>query len=169
MDDYSRYIIQWDLCSNMTSDDVKPSISKALLKTGLSKNNAPVLLSDNGPCYISSELKSYLRNLGIRPINGRPCHPQTQGKIERYHRSMKNIVKLENYYLPQELEHAIEKFVNHYNNCRYHESLNNLTPANVYFGNDKAVLKERERIKKKTIKQRRQLYLSKKLIESVAS
>lgn len=169
MDDYSRYIIQWDLCSNMTSDDVKPSISKALLKTGLSKNNAPVLLSDNGPCYISSELKSYLRNLGIKPINGRPCHPQTQGKIERYHRTMKNIVKLENYYLPQELEHAIEKFVNHYNNCRYHESLKNLTPADVYFGNDKAVLKERESIKKKTIKQRRQLYMSKKLIENVAS
>lgn len=168
LDDYSRYIIQWDLCSNMTSDDVKPSINKALIKTGLTKNTAPVLLSDNGPCYISSEIKSFLRGHGIKPINGRPCHPQTQGKIERYHRTMKNVVKLENYYSPEELELAIERFVENYNNHRYHESLNNLTPADVYFGNGETILKERAKIKKQTIKKRRQRYLNNKIIKSVA-
>jgi len=57
----------------------------------------------------------------------------TQGKIERYHRSMKNRILLQNYYLPGQLEHSIDEFVEYYNNCRYHESLDNLTPADVYF------------------------------------
>ena len=71
----------------------------------------------------------------------------TQGKIERYHRSMKNRILLENYYLPGQLEQSIEEFVEYYNNCRYHESLDNLTPADVYFGRGQAILKRRERTK----------------------
>ena len=123
LDDYSRYIISWELRSNMTVDDVKPSILKALKVAGLTKNTAPRLLSDNGPCYISSELKSFLKNQGIKPVNGRACHPQTQGKIERYHRTMKNVIKLENYYNPTQLESAIALFVDYYNHHLYHESL----------------------------------------------
>ena len=71
----------------------------------------------------------------------------TQGKIERYHRSMKNVVKLRNYYYPWELDQAIEVFVEYYNNQRYHESLENLTPADVYFGRSEEVLSKREKIK----------------------
>ena len=70
-------------------------------------------------------------------VHGRPLHPQTQGKIERYHRTMKNVVKLNNYYYPEELIRALEKFVTNYNNHRYHESLKNLTPvANAASGPD---------------------------------
>jgi len=94
-------------------------------------------LSDNGPCYIAKEFKEYIRNeFNIEAINGKPGHPQTQGKVERYHRSMKNRVLLHYYYSPSELEKAIESWVDRYNNERYHESLNNLTPADVYFGRD---------------------------------
>jgi putative transposase len=64
-------------------------------------------------------------------------------------------VLLENYYLPGDLECQIEAFVDYYNNQRYHESLSNVTPADVYFSQDKAILRERERIKKQTIRQRR--------------
>ena len=88
-------------------------------------------------------------------VRGAPFHPQTQGKIERWHQTMKNRVLLENYYLPGDLERQIGAFVEYYNNQRYHESLNNVTPADVYFGRDKAILRERERIKKRTIQQRR--------------
>ncbi len=167
LDDYSRFIIHWDLCSNMTSEDVKPTINMALLKSGLTRNTAPVLLSDNGSCYISSEIKTFFKKQGIKPINGRPSHPQTQGKIERYHRTMKNIVKLHNYYSPEELKAAIEKFVNFYNYNRYHESLNNLTPADVYFGKGELILNERKRIKIKTLKNRRQLYFTQKFVKTV--
>jgi putative transposase len=162
LDDYSRYIITHDLCENMTSDDVKPSILKALRLTGLTENTAPRLLSDNGPCYISAEIKSFLKKQGIKPVNGRACHPQTQGKIERYHRTMKNTIKLENYYSPEELKSAIAEFVEYYNHHRYHESLNNLTPADVYQGRSEEILKERARIKKETMKSRRKNYYRKK-------
>src|SRR5215831_12413163 len=70
-----------------------------------------------------------------------------QGKIERYHRSMKNRILLD--YLPGQLEQSIEEFVSYYNNCRYHESLDNLTPADVYFGRGQAILERREKIKRK--------------------
>jgi transposase InsO family protein len=82
----------------------------------------------------------------------------TQGKIERYHRSMENQILLENYYPPGQLELSIGEFVKYYNNHRYHESLDNLTPADVYFGRGPALLKRRENIKRKTIEQRRRLH-----------
>ena len=94
----------------------------------------------------------------MQQVHGRPNHPQTQGKIERYHRTMKNVVKLENYFAPEELEAALQKFVNRYNNERYHESLNNLTPADVYFGRGEMILKERQKLKKIAIINRRNEY-----------
>ena len=166
LDDYSRYILSFDLRANMKSEDVKPSIDKALEFAGINKYNAPRLLSDNGKCYLSHDLKDFLRKKGVTPINGRPCHPQTQGKIERYHRSMKNIIKLENYYSPEDLLAAVAKFVAYYNNQRYHESLNNLTPADVYFGRAEEILEERRKTKERTLKERRVNYLNEKLLSA---
>jgi putative transposase len=158
LDDYSRCILAWDLCRYMKAPDVMKSVEKAINYTGIPGNKRPKLLSDNGACYISYELKDYLKSKKIKPIHGRPGHPQTQGKIERYHRTMKNTIKLDHYYSPEELERAIEKFVWFYNNHRYHESLNNLTPAAVYNGNDRKILAQRDKIKAKTLMQRRKSY-----------
>ena len=80
---------------------------------------------------------------------------QTQGKIERWHQTLKNRILLENYYFPSELEAEIGNFVDYYNLCRYHESLNNLTPADVYFGCGPKILQKRERIKHLTLQNRR--------------
>jgi transposase InsO family protein len=139
------------------------TLDKALEFTGLSKENAPRLLSDHGSCYISEVFKSFLKGKGIKPINGKPMHPHTQGRIERYHRIMKNVIKLDNYYSPEDLEKAIAEFVHYYNHERYHESLNNLTPADVYFGRDKKKLKERRKTKEKTFEERRKYYIFRKL------
>jgi len=81
-------------------------------------------------------------------------------KIERYHRTMKNVVKLDHYYFPWELEAELRQFVDHYNNERYHESINNVTPADVFYGRYHEVLSQRERIKIETIKSRRKQNLS---------
>lgn len=164
LDDYSRYIIAWDLCSTMSTPDVKQTVDKALYAAGLNKRNAPKLLSDNGSCYISAEINEFLKAKGIISIHGRPCHPQTQGKIERYHRSLKNVIKLDHYYSPEELIRAIEKFIYYYNHERYHESINNLKPVDVYFGNEYKILKERAKIKQQTISLRRKNYQKSKLI-----
>jgi hypothetical protein len=79
----------------------------------------------------------------------------TQGKIERFHRSMKNEIRLQHYYLPGELEQEINRFIEYYNNERYHESLNNVTPADVYGGRYEEVITRREQLKRETMKHRR--------------
>ena len=96
-----------------------------------------------------------LKDAGMFHVRGAPCHPQTQGKIERWHQTLKNRILLDNYYLPGDLEAHIDRFVDHYNHRRYHESLQNLTPADVYFGRGQTILLQRERIKRETIKHRR--------------
>lgn len=157
MDDYSRYIIAWELSTNMETTDAKRIVKTALDKTGLNKDNRPRLLSDNGSCYVSNEFQKFINDSKMGHVRGAPYHPQTQGKIERYHRSMKNVVKLENYFFPDNLRANIESFVDYYNNHRYHESLKNVTPADVYFGRDKEVLNRRKEIKFETINERRRM------------
>lgn len=121
----------------MKAEDVRRTVNTAIDKAELKTKTKPKLLSDNGPCYVSNELKTYPKeDLKMKQVHGKPLHPQTQGKIERYHRMIKNIVKLNHFTTKEELISALENFVNNYNNKRYHESLNNLTPADVYFGAD---------------------------------
>jgi transposase InsO family protein len=159
LDDYSRYIIAWKLAPTMATSDVEETLELALEKSGLEKvrvRHRPRLLSDNGPAYLSKELKQFLKRKDIDHIRGAPYHPQTQGKIERWHRSMKNVVQLQNYYSPSQLAEAIDDFVEYYNNQRYHESLDNMTPASIYYGKEKEVRSEREKIKRETMTLRRQ-------------
>jgi transposase InsO family protein len=158
LDDFSRYIIAWKLCTTMKAGDVTDTLELALGASGCDQAKVvhrPRLLSDNGSSYISSELTAWLGARNMTHIRGAPYHPQTQGKIERWHQTLKNRILLENYYLPGDLETEIGAFINHYNHRRYHESLDNLTPADVYFGRGQTILLERERIKRQTIQQRR--------------
>ena len=90
----------------------------------------------------------------MKQVHGKPMHPQTQGKIERYHRTMKNVVKLNHFYHPEELIEALSEFVENYNNKRYHESLNNLTPADVYFGRSDKILEQSAFVKQEAINKR---------------
>ena len=164
LDDFSRFVIAWRLCTTMSASDVSDTLDDALRFTGLNQvkvKHKPRLLSDNGPSYISSELAQYLKDQDMSHTRGKPYHPQTQGKIERWHRSLKNQILLENYYLPGELEERIRRFVDYYNYERYHESLNNLTPADVYYGRGQSILNKREKIKQRTLAMRRQMYYDK--------
>ena len=158
LDDYSRFIIAWKLCTTMKAKDVTDTLEPALEVSGCNDATVvhkPRLLSDNGSSYVAADLAEYLDDKGMDHVRGAPHHPQTQGKIERWHQTMKNRVLLENYYLPGDLERRIGAFVDHYNNQRYHESLANLTPADVYHGRGAKILKMREEIKKQTIRKRR--------------
>ncbi|MEP2725017.1 IS3 family transposase [Roseibium sp.] len=158
LDDYSRYIIAWKLCTTMRAEDVTDTLDMALAASGCDHANVlhrPRLLSDNGPSYIASELAEYIEANKMSHVRGAPFHPQTQGKIERWHQTLKNRVLLENYFLPGDLEQQIKAFVEHYNHQRYHESLDNVTPADAYFDRAAAIIKRRERIKRKTLEHRR--------------
>lgn len=158
LDDYSRYIISWKLFTTMQSGDVKEVLDMALKATGISQvkvNIKPRLLTDNGPCYVSEDLSSYLRQIGMEHTRGAPFHPQTQGKIERFHRSMKNQILLQNYYLPGELEQALGEYVEYYNNERYHEGINNMKPVDVFMGKSKVIETYRNRVKRETLMYRK--------------
>ena len=161
LDDFSRYIIAWKLCTTMKAEDVTDTLELALTASGCESAQVahrPRLLSDNGSSYIAGDLAEWLEDRGIWHIRGAPFHPQTQGKIERWHQTLKNRILLENYYLPGDLEAQINAFVDHYNHQRYHEAIGNLTPADVYFGRGNTILLERERIKRQTIQNRRLMH-----------
>ena len=143
LDDFSRYILAWKLCTTMKAEDVTDTLQLALAASGCDSARVihkPRLLSDNGSSYVSADLAEWLDDQGMSHVRGAPHHPQTQGKIERWHQTLKNRILLENYYLPGDLEANIGRFVEHYNHDRYHESLANLTPADVYFGRGQAIL-----------------------------
>ena len=143
----------------MKAADVTETVEMALAASRLDGSRSrPRLLSDNGSSYVAGDLATWLGKQGIKHVRGAPNHPMTQGKIERWHQTMKNRILLENYFLPGGLEARVGSFVDHYNHCRYHESLGNLTPADVYTGRGHAILERRETIKRRTIEHRRLLH-----------
>ena len=128
---------------DMRAADVTGTLQLALTASGCASARVvhkPRVLSDNGSSYISGDLAKWLEDAGMHHVRGAPRHPQTQGKIERWHQTLKNRILIENYYLPGQLEAQIARFVEHYNHRRYHESLQNLTPADAYFGRGQTIL-----------------------------
>ena len=148
----------------MKAEDVTDTLELALHGLRLRSGDGDASTSsaiDNGSSYVSGDLAEWLERQDMGHVRGAPYHPQTQGKIERWHQTLENRILLENYYLPGDLEAQIDAFVEHYNHRRYHESIDNLTPADVYFGRGQTILLERERIKRNTIQSRRLLHQNK--------
>ena len=159
MDDYSRFILAWRLQRDMTSDSFIEVVQEAVDRTGM--DQAPVtdrtrLLSDNGPGYVSRAFRDYLGMVGIRHILAAPFHPQTNGKLERYHQTLKRDMNQLPYELPSDLEAAIVAFVSYYNYRRYHKALGNVTPSDVLRGRREEILRRRREVKAQTIERRRQ-------------
>jgi transposase InsO family protein len=147
-----------DCCAFMKASDVTDTLSMALEASGLDGMKVahrPGLLSDNGSTYTAGDLADWLEQRGMDHVRGAPLHPQTQGKIKRWNQTLKNRILLENYYLPGDLEEKIGDFVAYYNHLRYHGSIGNLTPPDVYFGRGQTILLERKRIKRDIIKTQR--------------
>jgi transposase InsO family protein len=158
VDDYSRYLIAYELVPDMTGETLSNLVQKAVERTG--QHSVPVrhkltLLSDNGSGYISAPFNEYLQTIGIRHVFAARCHPQTCGKIERINRTAKDRLNLVLYQSPTQLQQALALFVQWYNDERYHEALGNLRPIDVYRGHAARILLRRERLKHKTLHQRR--------------
>ena len=158
MDDFSRFILAWRLQGDMTSASLIEVVQDAVDRTGMT--DVPVedrtrLLSDNGSGYISRLFREYLQLVGIRHILAAPFHPQTNGKLERYHQTLKRDVNQVPYDVPGELEAAIGEFVAFYNHRRYHKDLNDITPADMLAGNRDEILGRRKEVKDRTISRRR--------------
>ncbi len=157
MDDYSRSILAWKLQLDMTSDSLIQVVQLAIDATGMSEvplEDRTRLLSDNGSGYVSRAFRNYLRLVGIRHILAAPYHPQTNGKLERYHKSIKNEVNQVPYEVPGDLEVAIAGFVDYYNHRRYHKALGNVTPDDVLRGRREGILIRRREVKAQTLQWR---------------
>jgi putative transposase len=158
MDDYSRFIVAWELKSDMAAGSLIDVVQKAVDLTGMEDvpmEDRTVLLSDNGSGYLSRQFSEYLRLVGVRHIVASPYHPQTNGKIERYHRSIKGEINLVPYEMPGELREAIEAFIEYYNYRRYHEGLGNVTPYDVYTGKYLKIIQRRKEAKSRTLQARK--------------
>ena len=158
MDDFSRFILGWDLKVDMTGRSIEDVIQQAVDLTGMTDvplEDRTVLLSDNGSGYISQQFNDYLRLLGIRHITASPFHPQTNGKIERYHRTIKGEINQVLYDMPRELREAIKAFIDYYNYRRYHEGLGNVTPYDVYTGRHLEIIQKRKEVKSRTLQERK--------------
>jgi len=158
MDDYSRFILSWKLQKDMSANSLIEVIQEAVDATGMTE--VPVedrtrLLSDNGAGYVSRAFRGYLNLVGIRHILAAPFHPQTNGKLERYHQSIKREVNQVPYELPGQLERAIADFVEYYNFRRYHKALGNVTPSDVLQGRREQILQRRKEVQIQTINRRR--------------
>ena len=159
MDDFSRYILGWELKKDMTAGSLIDVVQQAVDATGMhevSIRDRTSLLSDNGSGYISQAFGDYLRLVGIKHILASPFHPQTNGKVERYQQTLKGAINQVPHEMPSELRQAIQAFVEYYNHRRYHEALDNVTPADIYFGRKDSILARRKEAKRKTIQARKE-------------
>ena len=158
MDDYSRSILAWKLQVGMTADSFIQVVQVAVDITGMTEvplEDRTRLLSDNGSGYVSRAFRDYLSLVGIRHIRAAPYHPQTNGKLERYHQSIKQEVNQVPYEAPSDLEEAISGFVDYYNNRRYHKALGNVTPDDVLHGRLEEILITRKEVKAQTLARRK--------------
>jgi putative transposase len=161
-DDHSRFPIVFRRLRSAKGDAVQELIAEAVAKTGM--ENVPRcervhLLSDNGACYKWSVFNAYLKSLGIKHIFSMRNHPQTNGKIERLNRTLKDQLTLIVHASPEAFDRALEAFLHWYSYEHYHEGIGNLHPADVYFGRAEAVLEKRKQLKEQTKKARKKANL----------
>jgi len=157
MDDYSRSILAWKLQRDMTADSLIQVVQLAIDATGMTEvplEDRTRLLSEDGAGYLSRAFRDYLSLVGIRHILAAPYHPQANGKLERYHQSIKQEVNQVPYEVPGDREEAIADLVNYYNNRRYHKALGNVTPDDVKKGRRDGILIRRREVKAQTLQWR---------------
>ena len=156
IDDHSRKLlacpVRRDESGQSASDAVEMALEQAQ-REGHLVDEKPTLLTDNGAGFAGEVMAKYLRARGVKHIFGAPYHPQTQGKVERFNRTMKERVNLWVYGTPDDLQAAIDKMVEQYNETP-HEALKNVSPNDVYAGRKDEVLERRAKIKLETMARR---------------
>jgi putative transposase len=157
LDDYSRFILAGDLKRDRTAQSISEVVQQAVEWTGMEQGpleDRTRFLSDRGPGFLARALEDYLRRLEIRHIYCSPCHAQTNGKLERFHETLKARLNLLVFTSPEALRAAMAEFIEFYNHRRYPEGIGNVTPADVYYGRGEEILQRRKEQKQETMDRR---------------
>ena len=143
LDGASRAIVHWEIRAAMTETDVECILVRA---HEMHPNEKPRMISDNGPQFIAKDFKEFIRVTGMTHVRTAPYYPQSNGKLERYHKTIKGDAIRPGQ--PSTLEEAralVTRFVEHYNTVRLHSAIGYITPADFLAGRGKAIWAERDR------------------------
>jgi transposase InsO family protein len=154
LDGFSRYIVHWEIRESMTEADVETIVQRALEKPPEAK---PRIISDNGPQFIARDFKEFIRLAGVTHVRTSPYYPQSNGKLERWHGSLKR--ECIRPAAPASLDEArcrVADYVEHYNHVRLNSAIGYVTPADKLNGLDTVIFAERDR-KLEEARRRRQL------------
>jgi putative transposase len=154
LDGYSRSVVHWDIRKSMTEPEVEVITQRA---QEMYPQAHPRIITDNGPQFIANDFKEFIRQVGMTHVRTSPNYPQSNGKIERWHRSMKEECIRPQTPLSQEDAHRLmSRFVDHYNQARLHSALHYVTPADMLHGRQKEILEARDRKLEAAREQRKQ-------------
>lgn len=143
LDGYSRFIVHWEIRESMTEKDIEITIQRALENNQGAK---PKIISDNGPQFVAKDFKEFIRVQGMRHVRTSPYYPQSNGKIERWHQSIKRECIRKNIPLSKEdAERLIANYVERYNNERLHASIGYIAPKDKMMGLEKAIFAARDK------------------------
>ena len=142
LDGFSRYIVHWEIRESMTEADIEIIIQRAREKF---PNANPRIISDNGPQFIAIDFKEFIKICGMTHVRTSPYYPQSNGKLERYHRTIKgNCIRVNTPLSLSDAQRLIIDFVEHYNNSRLHSAIGYIAPKDKLEGRAETILAQRE-------------------------
>jgi putative transposase len=143
LDGYSRYIVHWEIRETMTEAEIETILQRAREKFPEAK---PRIISDNGPQFIARDFKEFIRLCGMTHVKTSPYYPQSNGKIERWHRTLKgDCIRTETPLTLEDVQRIVSRYVEHYNNVRLHSAIGYISPKDKLAGREKAIGDERDR------------------------
>ena len=142
LDGCSRYILNWDIREAMKETDVEIILQQT---REMYPGEKPRIISDNGPQFIAKDFKEFIRVTGMSHLRTSPYYPQSNGKLERYHRTLKgDCIRKESISSLEEAKEKVKGFVTHHNDTRLHSAIGYVTPKDKLLGREKEVLEARE-------------------------
>ncbi len=142
LDGFSRYIVHWEIREAMKESDVEIILQRAREKF---PDAAPRIISDNGPQFISKDFKEFIRISGMTHVKTSPYYPQSNGKLERYHKTIKgSCIRVNTPLSLDDCQRLVTDFVDHYNNVRLHSAIDYITPSDKLQGQGEAILAQRD-------------------------
>jgi putative transposase len=155
LDGYSRFLVHWEIREKMAEIDVQTVLQRAREQF---PDARPRIISDNGPQFIAKDFKEFIRIAGMTHVRTSPYYPQSNGKIERWHKTLKgDCIRVQVPLSPEEARRIVTDYVEHYNHVRLHSAIGYVTPNDKLLGNDVAIFAERDRKLAEARERRKQL------------